>query len=74
MQLAMVTATERDRELIAHLACKCYELREPQVVGIGGSTAADQARLLGDVPDVRSVADPPRFGMRQDALVYPGGL
>ena len=41
MDLAMVRATERDRELVAHLACERSRLREPQVMRIGWAATAN---------------------------------
>jgi len=36
-----------NRELIADFETDCPELRKPQVMGIAGLPAADQARLRG---------------------------
>ncbi len=41
MDLTVVRATERHRELIADLATKCARLREAQMVWIGGAATAD---------------------------------
>jgi hypothetical protein len=46
MELAMMRATERHCELIAHFATERTRLREAQMVWIGGPATADQARLL----------------------------
>ena len=48
----MVAAAQRHGELIAHFSPKCAVLREPQMMGIGGPAAADQARLFGHELDV----------------------
>jgi hypothetical protein len=41
MDLAVVHATERHRELVAHLASERTRLREAQMVWIGGPATAD---------------------------------
>ncbi len=62
----MVTAAQWHREFIAHLAAERWALREAHVVGVRWLPAADQARLLGNEPDVIAVADPPRLRDAQD--------
>src|SRR5262249_49406222 len=47
MDLTMVSATERDRELVADLAAERRCLGKAQMMGISGTAAADKARLLG---------------------------
>ena len=59
MNLTMVSATERDRELVADLAAERRCLGKAQVMGIGGAAAANKARLLGYRLDVVTVTDPP---------------
>ena len=44
MNLTMVSATERDRELVADLAAERPCLGKAQMMGIGGTAAADEAR------------------------------
>ena len=73
VDLAMVSAAERDGELIADLATKCPPLRKPQMMGIRGLAAADQARLLGHLSDMLPVPNPAGFWKGQGALVYPSG-
>src|SRR5262249_35036051 len=46
MDLTMVSATERDRELVADLAAERRCLGKAQMMGISGTAAADKARLL----------------------------
>ena len=65
----MVTAAQWHREFIAHLAAERWALREAHVVGVRWLPAADQARLLGNEPDVIAVADPPRLREGKHALV-----
>jgi hypothetical protein len=48
VSLAMVSATQRDGELVADLTTECAALGKAQVVGIRGLPAADQAGALGD--------------------------
>ena len=48
MYLAVVPATERHGELIAHLTAKRPRLCKAQMMGIGGSPTANQTRLLGN--------------------------
>jgi hypothetical protein len=64
MDLAMMAAAERDRELIADLAAKRSMLGEAQMMGIGRPAATNQTGLLGDKSDVLAVANPARLGMR----------
>ena len=59
MNLTMVSATERDRELVADLAAERRCLGKAQVVSISGAAAADEAWLLGYRLDVVTVTDPP---------------
>ena len=74
MNLAMVAAAQWHREFIAHLAAECSALREAHVVGIRRLPATDQARLLGNEPDVIAVADPPRLWECKGALIDGWGL
>ena len=69
MNLAMVAPAQRHGELIAHFAPERAMLREPQMMGIRGSAAANQARLFGHVLDVVLVAKAAGLGMDQLALV-----
>ena len=62
MDLAMVSAAERDSEFIAHLAAQCRWLGKAQMVGIGWAPATDETRLLSDRFDMLPVADPTRHG------------
>jgi len=69
MDLTVVAPAQRHGELIAHFSPKRAALREPQMMGIGGAAAADQARLFGHELDVVSVTTAARLGMHQLALV-----
>jgi hypothetical protein len=48
MHLAMMTTAERDRELIANFSAKSRRLRKTEMMRIGGTATANQARLLGN--------------------------
>ena len=71
MQLPMVPAAERHRELIADFEADCPGLGKPQVMRIAGLPAADQARLRGDKLQMRLVTQPLRFSDGELALVDP---
>ncbi len=58
MYLAMMAATQRDGEFIAHLAAERPGLRKSKVMGIRRPTAADQAWLPGHQSHVIPVANP----------------
>ncbi len=47
MKLTMMSSTQRDCKLIAHLASECAVLRKAHVMGIRGLPAANQAGLFG---------------------------
>ena len=59
MDLAVMSATEGDRELVADLAAKRRRLRKSQVMGIGRSPTADQTRELGNRFDMLAIPNPP---------------
>ena len=69
MNLAMVTAAQWHGEFIAHFAAERWALRKAHVVGIRWLPATDQARLLGDEPDVIAIADPSRLREGKHALI-----
>ena len=69
MNLAVVAAAQWNREFIADLAPEGWGLGEPEMVGIARLAAANQTRLLGDVSNVVSVANSPRFGEGQGAFI-----
>ena len=72
MQLPVVPAAERHRELIADLETHCPGLGKPQVMGIARLPATDQARLRSDKLEMRFVTQPLRFCEGELALVDPG--
>src|SRR5262245_27817030 len=65
----MVPSAERDSELVTDLAAECAGLGESKMVGVRGLTAAHEARLLGDIAKVLSVAIAPRRRHREHALI-----
>src|SRR5579871_5043046 len=69
MQDAVMDAAERYRKFIAHLAAERGRLRETDVVRIARFASADEARLLGDEPEVVPVAQSPRLAEGEGALV-----
>ena len=65
----MMSATQRDRELIAHLATKRTRLRKTQMVGIRWTPTANQAGLFDDMPEMVAVTNTARFREYKDALI-----
>jgi hypothetical protein len=59
VELAVVTSTQRNSELIAHLAPKRAMLGESQVMCVGGLPAANQAGLFGNRSDVIPITNSP---------------
>ncbi len=75
MDLAVVRATERHRELVAHLATERTRLREAQMMRIGWPATANKTGLFDHVPDMIAVTNTTRFGEGKHALFdlcYPG--
>ena len=62
MQVPMMGAAQRHRELIADLEAEASWLREAQVMGVRRLAAANHAGLRGDKLAVTFVAAPPCFG------------
>ena len=52
MDLAMVSATERNHELIADLAAKRARLGKAQMMRIGWDAGADETRLRRDISEM----------------------
>src|SRR5262249_5727251 len=65
----MVPAAERDSDLVTDLAAQRAGLGESKMVGVRGLAAAHEARLLGDIAKVLSVAIAPRSRKGQHALI-----
>src|SRR5215471_8264482 len=69
MDLTMMGAAERHRELIAHLATERARLRQAQMVRIRRLSTANQAGLFHDVPDMVTVTNASRFWESKDTLI-----
>ena len=69
VNFAMVSPTQWDRDLIAHLAPERRALRGPQVMGVRRLSPANQTRLRGNRFDVIAVTKPARFREGQHALI-----
>jgi hypothetical protein len=69
MDFAMVSATQRDCELIADLPGERPALREAEVMSVRWSATADQTGMSPNELDVLAVTKPPRLGQRKDAFV-----
>src|SRR5207249_9313685 len=69
MHRPMMPSAERDRELIADLAAQCAWLHVAQMMRIGWLAAAEEARLLHDITEVRPAAIAPRRHNCENALV-----
>jgi hypothetical protein len=69
VNLSVVHAAERDRELVADLATERAGLREPEMMGARRLPPADKAGLQGDELEMFLVAVASRFADRQHALV-----
>jgi hypothetical protein len=65
----VVSAAQRDRELIADLAAEGRVLCEPQMVSIRRLATANQTRLLGYVSDVLPVTNSAWLGEGEGAFV-----
>ena len=63
MDLAVVAPAQRHGELVADFSPERAVLREPQMMGIGGSAPADQAGLLNHELDMVFVTEAARLGM-----------
>jgi hypothetical protein len=68
MQLAVMGATERDDELVAHLPSEPALLGKAQVMGVTWLPTADEAWLLGNRAQVLPIA-PPRYLGQDDGVV-----
>jgi hypothetical protein len=69
MNLAMVTPTERDSELIADLTAESPRLYKTEMMRIRWMAAANQAWLLGDRFHMLPVANSAGHRQRQDRFV-----
>ena len=62
MELAMVPATKRNRELVADFAAKGAFLREAQMVSVRRCAAAHQTSIAHHRADVLAITNATRFG------------
>jgi hypothetical protein len=69
MTVTMVNTARSHREFITYLPGERWASREAHVVSVRWLLATDQARLLGNEPDVIAVADPPRLREGKRALI-----
>ena len=67
--LAVMDGAERNGELIAYLKAKPSWLRIADVVGVGGGSAANKARLASDKPQVCFGANSLRLSNCKYALI-----
>jgi hypothetical protein len=65
----MMSSAQWNRKFIADLAAERRYLSKAQMMGIGRTPAADEARLLGYRFDVVTVTDPPRCRQSQDTFL-----
>ena len=69
----MVDTTKRNRELVADPAAQRPRLCKPQMMGVGRSASAQQARLRCHELQVRAIAIAARFAQRKSAFIdMPG--
>ena len=73
MDVAVMVRTERYRELIAYLQSHRAGLGEPQMVGVGGASPADQTGLRCHEFEVGLVAEPTRLANCEYAFVDLAG-
>ncbi len=69
----MMSPTQRHSEFVTDLAADGPVLRKAQVMGIARLATANQAGLLRDKPDMRAIANAPRFRMYQNRFVHRRG-
>jgi hypothetical protein len=71
-EIAVMRAAEGDRKLVADLLSQSARLRKPQMMGIAGLPAADEAGLFGHKAQVDTVWQPSRLRQSKNAFVDPG--
>ncbi len=69
MDFAMMPPAQWHCEFVTHLAAKRSRLSEAQMVGVRRPPAADQARLLGNKPDMVAVANSPCLGEGENGFI-----
>ena len=73
MDVTVVNPAQGDRELVADLETHRPRLSEPQVVGVNGVSAADQARMRRHEFEVSVVTQPTWLTERELAFVDLAG-
>ena len=73
MDVAVMDPTERYRELIAYLQSHRTGLGEPQMVGVSGTSGADQTRLRRHEFEMGFITQSTWLAERQLAFVDLGG-
>ena len=71
VNLAMMSAAQRNREFIADLEAETAWLREAQMMGIAGLPTTDQAGLFGNKSQMGPIADATRLRNSELTLVDP---
>ena len=74
MQFAVMRAAEENGKLVADLLSQSARLHKPQMMGIAGLPAADEAGLFGHKAQMDTVAQPSRLRQSKNAFVDPGVL
>ena len=69
MDLTMMAAAQRDRELIADFAAEGAVLGKTQVMGFARDAPTDEARLPGHAPDMLTIADAAGFWEGKNGLI-----
>jgi hypothetical protein len=73
MVVSVVCSAQRHCELVADLESHSARLSEPQMVGVGWVSPADQARLGSNELEMSFVAKPARLADQQFAFLYFAG-
>jgi hypothetical protein len=71
VHFAMMSAAQRDNELITDFAPQSPALGKAQMMGIGGTSTANQTSLGGHISDVVAVPNATRLRQRQRAFIHP---
>ena len=69
MEFPVVTAAQRNSELVAYFAGQSAALRESEVMRVRRLSTTDEARFLDNGPDMVSIANPTWLGQRERTLV-----
>ena len=72
MDFVVVSAAERDGELVTDLAAKSARLGKAKMMGVGGASATDDAGLLADMAEMIVAASAPWFSEGEVSLVDAG--